>query len=84
MNNLIKITIVLLALTAVILTVSCACKVQTPKPEPVKTQPVPEVTISDDELGLRISHGGGMGGVATKLLLMPREGFVLLRLAKRS
>jgi len=52
-NNLIKITIVLLALTAVILTVSCACKVQTPKPEPVKTQPVPEVTISDDELGLR-------------------------------
>lgn len=37
--------------------------------------------IDDDELGLRISHGGGMGGVATKLLLMPKEGLVVVALA---
>ena len=33
--------------------------------------------IDDDELGHRISHGGGMGGAATKLLMLPREGIVM-------
>jgi len=33
--------------------------------------------IDDDELGYRISHGGGMGGAATKLLMLPREGIVM-------
>ena len=39
--------------------------------------------IDDDELGHRISHGGGMDGVATKLLLMPREGIVVAAVANR-
>jgi len=33
--------------------------------------------IDDDDLGHRISHGGGMGGAATKLLMLPREGIVI-------
>jgi CubicO group peptidase (beta-lactamase class C family) len=37
--------------------------------------------IDDDELGLRISHRGGMGGVSTKLLMLPREGIVIVTLA---
>jgi CubicO group peptidase (beta-lactamase class C family) len=37
--------------------------------------------IDDDELDYRVSHGGGMGGVATKLLLLPREGIAVAALA---
>ena len=33
--------------------------------------------VDDDELGYRISHGGGMGGAASKLLLLPKEGLVI-------
>lgn len=39
--------------------------------------------VDDDELGYRISHGGGMDGVATKLLLMPREGVVVAAVANK-
>jgi hypothetical protein len=37
--------------------------------------------IDDDELDYRVSHGGGMAGVATKLLLLPREGIAVAALA---
>ena len=40
--------------------------------------------INDDELGLRISHSGGMGGVSTKLTMLPCEGIVIVTLANTS
>ena len=33
--------------------------------------------IDDNELDYRVSHGGGMGGAASKLLMLPREGIVV-------
>lgn len=33
--------------------------------------------VDDDELDFRISHGGGMGGAASKLLLIPKENIVI-------
>jgi CubicO group peptidase (beta-lactamase class C family) len=33
--------------------------------------------IDDDDLGKRISHGGGMGGAASKILMLPDEGIVI-------
>lgn len=36
--------------------------------------------IDEDELGQFVSHGGGMGGVATNLVLMPQEGIVIVAL----
>jgi len=33
--------------------------------------------IDDDGLDYRVSHGGGMGGCASKLLMLPREGVVV-------
>ena len=37
--------------------------------------------IDDDELDSRISHGGGMGGVSAKLLLLPKESLVVVAMA---
>lgn len=33
--------------------------------------------VDDDEIDFRISHGGGMGGAAAKLLFLPREEIVI-------
>jgi len=33
--------------------------------------------IDDDEVDFRISHGGGMGGAASKILFLPREEIVI-------
>ena len=39
--------------------------------------------IDDDELGKRISHGGGMGGAASKILMLPDEGIVVAAAANK-
>lgn len=39
--------------------------------------------IDDDELDFRVSHGGGMGGCASKLLMLPNEGIVVAVVANR-
>jgi len=33
--------------------------------------------IDNDDLGRRVSHGGGMGGAASKILMLPDEGIVI-------
>ncbi len=33
--------------------------------------------VDQDERGFRVSHGGGMGGAASKLLLLPEEGIAI-------
>jgi len=39
--------------------------------------------IDDDDLGKRISHGGGMGGAASKILMLPDEGIVVAAAANK-
>lgn len=39
--------------------------------------------IDNDELGLRVSHGGGMDGAASKILMMPDEGIVIATAANK-
>ncbi|MGI6414440.1 MAG: serine hydrolase domain-containing protein [Thermoguttaceae bacterium] len=39
--------------------------------------------IDDDDLGKRISHGGGMGGAAAKILMLPGEGIVIAAAANK-
>jgi len=40
--------------------------------------------VDDDDLGLRIDHAGGMGGAASKITMLPKEGIIVATAANKS